>query len=620
MHTDDPGSESSHSGPVDRIIRKWADRCLREVLAASGPILDQIAEAVFVFSPKGPLVYANKTACRMLGYERDEIIGRSAGVVFSQMENAPEMEGLCVQKAMRSFAVPPFDTALRDQNGQLINVSFSTSFLRNADNEVIGILGIAHDIRERRALEFQLRMHNELLEEEVASRISDIQVSERRFEMLVEQIPSAVVQVDHEGQIVSFNRAASSLFGWDAGAQGRPVCELWGCSDCVSADSCHSTLHSQQPWFGECLMRRGDGSPVVAVHTCASATGEDGRSLGTIHVLTDIADPGILPPHDLLKDAQGMVICSQRGHGRLVTCSGKMRRVLELIATAANSSETVLVEGDSGTGKELVARALHLNSDRSDGPYVPINCASLKEHLLESELFGHERGAFTGAVATKKGLMEVADGGTLFIDEVAELEPAVQAMLLRVLETGRFRRLGAVAELEVDVRVIAATNKDLEREVNAGRFRDDLFYRLNVLRIKLPPLRDRPEDIPLLVDHFLQRMASEMPGGTRKRVVGTTMRLLLRYAWPGNVRELLNVLKHGAVVSGSRSLICERDLPPQIAAAAKTEPHERLELSHIEKEHIRRVFRKAGGNKSLAAKMLGISRSTLQRKIREYQE
>jgi DNA-binding NtrC family response regulator len=304
---------------------------------------------------------------------------------------------------------------------------------------------------------------------------------------------------------------------------------------------------------------------------------------------------------------------------RIVGDSTGIAQVRQLIEKTAGSDVTVLIRGDTGTGKELVARAIHNNSPRRERALVTINCAALQETLLESELFGHEKGAFTGAVQSKKGLVEVAEGGTLFIDEIAEMPPQMQAKLLRVLEDGHYRKVGGVQEYHADIRVIAATNKPLEDEIKAGRFREDLYYRLNVVPIVLPPLRDRPEDIPLLVAHFLQ---TRHIGRARHKVEPDAMRLLKAYRWPGNIRELANVIERAQILAEGDTIAPE-DLPESMqvnldgtAGAAAENP---FNLHALEGRTVVAALQKFKGNKVNAAKALGVSRRALYRLLERHQ-
>jgi DNA-binding NtrC family response regulator len=334
----------------------------------------------------------------------------------------------------------------------------------------------------------------------------------------------------------------------------------------------------------------------------------------------------------------------------IVGASARMRRVFRLIDKVGPTDSTVLLLGESGTGKELIARLLHLRSRRANGPFVPVNVAALPEGLIDSELFGHTRGAFTGAAAERAGLIETADHGTLFLDEIGDMPLATQVRLLRTLESSELRRLGDNTLRVVDVRVVAATHRDLRREVAEGRFREDLYYRLNVVQIELPALRERREDIGLLASYFLER-ASAHAGRGGLAFTPEAMQALERYDYPGNVRELENAIEHAVVVAeGTR--IGVQDLPaairtPRLLATGESAPRDgaplqaRLasgrdgmdggiapgaavdaratwSLAEVEKEHIQRVLVRYQGNATAAARQLGLSRTTLWRKLRQY--
>ena len=297
-----------------------------------------------------------------------------------------------------------------------------------------------------------------------------------------------------------------------------------------------------------------------------------------------------------------------------------MAEVFDSIRQVSPSRATVLVEGESGTGKELVAHSVHRLSPRANGPFIPVHCAALTESLLESELFGHEKGAFTGAIERRQGRFEQADGGTLFLDEVGEIDPSVQVKLLRVLEERRFERVGGSESIDVDVRLIAATNRDLKTMVDAGDFREDLYYRLYVVAIQMPPLRDRRTDIPLLINHYLATFNEE----NEKQFEGLTpdaLDLLSSYEWPGNVRELRNLIERMVVMARGPRLTV-RDIPiqiregtGQIVAVRKGGEHS---LQEAERTMIQKALKTSNGNRTRAAELLGISRRTLHRKINEY--
>ena len=311
----------------------------------------------------------------------------------------------------------------------------------------------------------------------------------------------------------------------------------------------------------------------------------------------------------------------------IVGRSEAMLAVFKLIETVAPTNSTILVTGDSGTGKELVARAIHFNSLRRDRPFVAVNCGALPEQLLESELFGHMRGSFTGASANKKGLVEVADRGTIFLDELGEMSPMMQVKLLRVLQERRFRRVGSTEELEANIRVIAATNQDLAKMVADGRFREDLYYRVNVIQVQLPPLRDRQEDIGLLAAHFLEKFR-ELMGKNVASISQEAMVYLERYDWPGNIRELENVIERAVALESSATVLPDslpphlRGLPSKNGQTASQLPDAGFDLeAHVEsmeRDYIAQALKRAGGKQSKAAELLGMSFRSFRYYVKKY--
>ena len=302
----------------------------------------------------------------------------------------------------------------------------------------------------------------------------------------------------------------------------------------------------------------------------------------------------------------------------MVGTSPAMRGLYEKIKLVADTRSTVLVTGESGTGKELVARSIHALSKRRDQAFIPVNCAAIPETLVESELFGHEKGAFTGAVNRKTGFFEAARSGTLFIDEIGELEIGLQAKFLRAIESRRILRVGSTSEAEVDVRLVAATNRDLGKRVESGDFREDLFYRLKVVELKIPPLRDRREDIPLLVRHFIDEITKDTER-TVSDISSEALEMLKSYSWPGNVRELRNTLE-GVIVLSLKENLDISDFPPHISGHDESQAIIKpgMTMSEIEKEAIRRTLQHTGGNRTRAAEVLDISVRTLQRKINDF--
>ncbi len=297
--------------------------------------------------------------------------------------------------------------------------------------------------------------------------------------------------------------------------------------------------------------------------------------------------------------------------------SKAIKEVLSTVSRVAKSKSTVLIRGESGTGKELVARAVHVLSDRADQRFIPVSCAALPETLLESELFGHEKGAFTGAIKRREGRFELADSGTLFLDEIGDIPLETQVKLLRAIEFQEFERLGGKETLKVDVRIISATNQDLEKKINEGTFREDLYYRLNVISVFIPPLRERKEDLMLLVDHFIEK-ANQKCGKSIKGITTKVKDIILDYDWPGNVRELENAIERGVVLSRT-DVIDKNDLPYfGLIKSKETIPSTNLTLKDMEKNHILNTLKMTDWNLGKTAEILGIHRNTLRLKMKEY--
>jgi two-component system response regulator HydG len=314
-------------------------------------------------------------------------------------------------------------------------------------------------------------------------------------------------------------------------------------------------------------------------------------------------------------------IKSKQGFGGIIGRSPEMEKLYRMIAKVSRSSHPVLVQGESGTGKELVARAIHFTGPFRDQPFIPVDCGSLVPTLIESELFGYVRGAFTGAVRSKEGLMTIAQGGTVFLDEIAELPVDLQSKLLRAIQEKEIRPVGSTRSMPINVRILAATNRDLEMAVQDGKFRKDLYFRLNVVTLKIPPLRERKQDIPLLVSHFLERLARS--SGVQREISDEAMKLMLAYDWPGNVRELENCLERACALS-SGPVMQEADLPTSIqnaqlhSGAASLPANRIVTIAELEKQAILGTIDQLQGDKLMAAKLLGIGKTTLYRKLKEY--
>jgi two-component system, NtrC family, response regulator HydG len=450
--------------------------------------------------------------------------------------------------------------------------------------------------------------------------MSEAQIN-RYWKRIVNTMNDGLMIIGTDGTVISVNRAFERITGYSAADVVGRSCTLLQCDGCdkmisSSEASWCALFENFQDVRCHCRLRTKDGRFVAVVKNATLLVDDEGRPLGAVETLTDMSEVDRLGQE---VDRLARQLDEAGDFHGLVGCSVAMQHVFDVIRRAAGSSAPVIIFGESGTGKELVANAIHRIGPRREGPFMQLNCAALNEALLESELFGHIRGAFTGAYRHRTGRFEAADRGDIFLDEIGDMPPALQVKLLRVLETGRFERVGDHAQVRVNVRIISATHQDLHRAIAEGRFREDLFYRINALPIHLPPLRQRREDIPLLVEHFLpgvrQRSGKTLSGLTRQ-----AMERLMGHHWPGNVRELKSVLEYAAIITDA-SVIDLHHLPSlQQAPAGRflTAAVSVTESRQGQREALIDALRATGGNQTRAAALLGITRTTVWNRIRKY--
>ncbi|MEJ2429146.1 MAG: sigma 54-interacting transcriptional regulator [Deltaproteobacteria bacterium] len=428
------------------------------------------------------------------------------------------------------------------------------------------------------------------------------------FEIILSSLNDGVFCVDENWRISYFNEAAAEITGVPhEEALGRPCHEVFRSNICKKACALRYTIQNGTPIASmaiEITNKKGNKIP-VSIST-AVLKDKQGKFIGGVETIRDLS----------LIEQLRKELDARHTFEDIISKSPKMQHVFDLIPTIADSESTVLITGDSGTGKGLIAQALHNQSPRADNPFITVNCGAIPDTLLESELFGYKAGAFTDARRSKAGRFTLAQGGTIFLDEIGDISPAIQAKLLRVLQDKVFEPLGGVQSIKADVRILAATNRDLTKLVQEGRFRTDLYYRINVFRMELPPLRERMEDIPLLANHFVAKLSS-LKGKEISGVTPEALAILMKYDYPGNVRELENIIEHAFVLSPG-GMIQAQHLPDELRPRPSTPQRETLDLlGEYEKELILDALRRNQWNRLRAAQELGIHKTTLFRKIRK---
>ena len=449
----------------------------------------------------------------------------------------------------------------------------------------------------------------------------------RFINRIIDSMADGVFTMDPEGRISSWNRSMERISGYSAREALGQTCSLLQCSRCFGKEcpagikSC-GILEKQSSEAKECQIRHKDGYDVSVIKNASVVKDEHDMLMGVVETVTDLTE--LNRARKRARDA-ALRLAEMHRMDNIYGKSHAMQQVFAAISAAAASEATVLIQGESGTGKELVAGAIHYNSERRDMPLVTVNCSALAETLLESELFGHVKGAFTGANRDRRGRFEEADGGTIFLDEIGELSPFIQVKLLRVLQEREIERVGDSQKRKIDIRVITATHQDLYAKVREGLFREDLYYRLKVFPIKLPPLRERREDIPLLADHFIRSMNQK----TGKNIIGLSkaaLQLMMDHGWPGNVRELENAVEHAFVLC-DRKQIDTDDLPieirrPALEAVCQTDPasvrpHGKTKIK-LTRQSLLELLTACDWNKAEVGRRVGLSRTAIWKYMKKW--
>ena len=549
-----------------------------------GSLLGAINEALFTVDEECRITSFNRAAEELTGYRAEEAIGKPCAEVFRS--NVCSSRCAVKESLGKGIRVPQRAMMMRNRDGKLVPISVSTSPIRDRRGKLLGAVETIRPMTEVERL-------NQVLAQETAQKMA-----------ILDSLAEGVVTVDHNWKITSMNAAAERMLGMSAGeAQGRMCGVVLRSSRCENGCPLARTLEKNDPARDEIVrLVRADDRPIEVSMNVAVLRGADGEALGGVLSFREFTEVERLRAE----------LAGEHHFQGIVGKSPAMRRVFQLIEEVAASNSTVLITGESGTGKEMVADALQQLSPRRSDPYVKVNCAVFSDGVLESELFGHVRGAFTDACQDRRGRFELAHTGTLFLDEIGDISPRIQVKLLRVLQERRFERVGGEEPVEVDVRVLAATNSDLKERVEAGAFREDLYYRLNVIPIHVPPLRERREDIPLLVDHFLRKYQM-VTGKGINRIHDRAMDMLVSHRWPGNVRQLENAIEY-AFARARTDILTVDLLPPDVREEMLSTP---IPTDAGEAARIRRALERQQWHHGRAAKELGMSRTTLWRKMKK---
>lgn len=556
-----------------------------------------IPDGIIVIGRNKKIIVFNEAASRITGFLNDETIGKNFEFLFKK--NIDEKKYI-LKSLEEDFSINNLSINITDSKGQIKNVLTSITPIKR-DGVVLSVVFVFRDTKEMLSLA-----------EEIQQKTSELIEQKNKLDAIFNSNIEGTFTIDNDWNVTSFNASAEKITGYSkTEAIGKKCWEIFNSTLCRNGCHMEQTLQNGKAMVGnELEIMHNSGKKVPIRVNSNILTNNKNEKIGGIETFIDISEIKNLSAHlnDFYK------------YENIVGHNKEIKQIISILESVSQTDTTVLITGESGTGKELAARAIHLNSTRKLGPFIAVNCSAFVESLIESELFGHEKGAFTGAIKTKIGKFELAQGGTLFLDEIGDLSIAVQTKLLRVLETREFERVGGNKLIKMDTRIIAATNKNLLDEIAAGRFREDLFYRINVINIHLPPLRERIDDLPLIINHFIESFNKKFNKNI-KHLSSSAFDILMDYNWPGNIRELENVIEHCFV-------LCNSDII-QVECLPKRLREQRFNKSTLQNTSLKKGFREAEreliisvleknkNNKTKTAKELNINPSTLWRKMKK---
>ena len=556
-----------------------------------------IPDGIAVISKDMHIIVFNEAASRITGYSEDEIIGSTYDLLFEK--NIDEHKYI-LESLEENLAFSNLSINITDSKGNIKNVLASITPIKR-DDIVLSVVFVFRDTKEMLALA-----------EEIQEKTSELIDQKNKLDAIFNSNIEGTFTIDNNWNVTSFNTSAEKITGYKKSEAISKKCwEIFNSSICRNGCHMEQTLQKGKAMIGnelEIMHKAGKKVP-IRVNSNILINNKN-EKIGAVETFLDISEIKNLSAH----------LSEFFKYENIVGRNKEIKQIISVLESVSQTDSSVFITGESGTGKELAARAIHLNSSRKTGPFIAVNCSAFVESLIESELFGHEKGAFTGAIKTKLGKFELAQRGTLFLDEIGDLSTAVQTKLLRVLEAHEFERVGGNKIIKLDARIIAATNKNLSDEIIAGRFREDLFYRINVINIHLPPLRERMDDLLLIVNHFIELFNKKFNKKVRQ-FSSNAYDILMEYNWPGNIRELENVLEHCFVLC-SGEIIQVECLPKRLREQERktntpTKTDSNNGFRDVERDLIISVLEKNNHNRTKAASELNINPSTLWRKMKK---